>query len=101
MSVTDLPAFAVKLKALREATGLTQAQLAERSGLHLGEVFKIEQGKREPSWATVQALAEALGTNCLAFAECDEIQADGVAESTCCEGEGVGGEEGEETKGKP
>jgi transcriptional regulator with XRE-family HTH domain len=59
--------FAARLKALRGKAGLTQAQLAHRAGLHLGAVFKIEQGKREPTWETVQALAEALGTNCLAF----------------------------------
>ncbi len=58
-----LPPFALRLKALREAAGLTQSQLAERSGLHLGAVFKLEQGKREPSWATVQALCDALGVS--------------------------------------
>jgi len=64
-----LPAFAVKLKALREAAGLTQAQLAEKAGLHLGAIFKLEQGKREPAWETVQVIARALGVNCLAFSD--------------------------------
>jgi len=60
--------FAVKLKALREAAGMTQAGLAEAAGLHLSVVFKIEQGVREdPSWATVKALAKALGVDCTAF----------------------------------
>jgi putative transcriptional regulator len=63
------PAFAVRLKALREAAGLSQAQLAERAGLHLGAIFKLEQGRREPTWATVQTLAKALGVTCLAFAD--------------------------------
>jgi transcriptional regulator with XRE-family HTH domain len=62
-----LPPFALRLKALREAAGLTQSQLAERSGLHLGAVFKLEQGRREPSWATVQALCDALGVSSEAF----------------------------------
>lgn len=70
-----LPPFAVKLKALREAAGLTQAQLAERTGLHLGAIFKLEQGRREPAWETVQVIARALGTNCLAFASDDTLDA--------------------------
>jgi transcriptional regulator with XRE-family HTH domain len=63
----ELPPFARRLKALREAAGMTQNQLAERSGLHLGAVFKLEQGRREPSWATVQALCDALGVSCEEF----------------------------------
>jgi transcriptional regulator with XRE-family HTH domain len=65
---SELPPFAVKLKEMREAAGMTQAQLAEASGLHVSVVFKIEQGVRaDPSWATVKALAKALGTDCTAF----------------------------------
>jgi DNA-binding XRE family transcriptional regulator len=65
-----MPPFAVRLKALREATGMTQAALAEAAGLHLSVVFKIEQGIRDdPSWATVRALAKALGVDCTAFDE--------------------------------
>ena len=62
-----LPPFADKLKTLREAAGLTQGQLAKRAGLHLGAIFKLEQGVRDPSWATVQALANALGVDCQVF----------------------------------
>src|SRR5271169_2569657 len=61
--------FGAKLKAAREAAGLTQSQLAARSGLHLGAVFKLEQGKREPSWETVQRLAAVLGVDCRAFVD--------------------------------
>jgi transcriptional regulator with XRE-family HTH domain len=60
--------FATRLRELREAAGLTQAQLAERSGMHTHGVTKIEQGDREPSWATVLALAGALGVNVSVFA---------------------------------
>jgi transcriptional regulator with XRE-family HTH domain len=59
--------FAVKLKRLREAAGLTQPQLAERAGMHQFGVAKLEQGLRQPTWATVQALAAALGVSCEAF----------------------------------
>jgi transcriptional regulator with XRE-family HTH domain len=69
-SKKELPAFAVRLKALREARGLSQAELAEAAGLHLSVVFKIEQGVRDdPAWSTVQALAEALGVEVTAFVE--------------------------------
>jgi transcriptional regulator with XRE-family HTH domain len=63
----SLPPFAEKLKTLREAAGLTQGELATRAKLHLGAIFKLEQGAREPSWATVQAVAKALGVDCQAF----------------------------------
>jgi transcriptional regulator with XRE-family HTH domain len=59
--------FAGRLKELREGAGLTQQQLGERSGMHKLTVAKLEQGIREPSWATVQALAGALGVTCEAF----------------------------------
>jgi transcriptional regulator with XRE-family HTH domain len=61
--------FAVKLKRLRETAGLTQPQLAERAGMNQFGVAKLEQGVREPSWATVQALAAALGVSCEAFTD--------------------------------
>jgi transcriptional regulator with XRE-family HTH domain len=50
-----------KLRELREARGLTQDQLAGLSGLPAGTVRNYEQGRREPSWEAVWALAEALG----------------------------------------
>jgi transcriptional regulator with XRE-family HTH domain len=59
--------FGARLKALREAAGLTQAALAERAGMHRFGVAKIEQGLREPGWETVLALARALNVSCSAF----------------------------------
>lgn len=61
--------FADRLRELRTAAGLSQAQLAERAGLHLHGLTKLEHGDREPSWATVKALADALGVDCTAFAD--------------------------------
>ncbi len=61
--------FAEKLKRLRESAGLSQQQLADRAGMNRFGVAKLEQGVREPSWATVQVLAKALGVDCLAFAD--------------------------------
>jgi transcriptional regulator with XRE-family HTH domain len=59
--------FGARLKELRIAAGLSQPQLAERAGMNRYGVAKLEQGEREPTWATVQALAKALDVNCLAF----------------------------------
>jgi transcriptional regulator with XRE-family HTH domain len=63
--------FGARLRQLREKAGLSQRELAERAGMHQFGVAKLEQGSREPAWATVQALAGALGVNCLAFSEED------------------------------
>jgi transcriptional regulator with XRE-family HTH domain len=59
--------FAARLRELREQKGFTQKQLAELAGMTLSGVTHLEQGLREPSWATVQALAAALGVDCTAF----------------------------------
>ena len=50
--------FAVRLRALREASGLTLAELSERAGMHLQGLAKLEAGTREPQWGTVIALAK-------------------------------------------
>ncbi len=61
--------FGRLLRTLRQAAGLTQKQLAERSGLHTQAIVKLERGERQPAWATVITLAGALGVTCLAFVE--------------------------------
>jgi transcriptional regulator with XRE-family HTH domain len=59
--------FAKKLKELREAKGLTQPALAELAGMNQYGIAKLEQGVREPSWGTVQALCKALNVPCDTF----------------------------------
>jgi len=59
--------FGVRLRQLREEAGLTQVQLAEKAEMHLHGLTKLEQGDREPGWATVLALSRALGVDCSAF----------------------------------
>jgi transcriptional regulator with XRE-family HTH domain len=59
--------FGARLRQLREAAGLTQQELADRAGMHRFGVAKLERDERHPSWATVQALAGALGLSCAAF----------------------------------
>jgi transcriptional regulator with XRE-family HTH domain len=48
------------LKAARLRLGLTQEEVAERSGVHATEVSRIEAGKRDPQVSTVVKLARAV-----------------------------------------
>jgi transcriptional regulator with XRE-family HTH domain len=46
---------------LRQAAGLTQEQLAERSGFSQQYISKLEKGGRNPTVVTLYELAEGLG----------------------------------------
>lgn len=48
------------LRAARKRLGLTQEQVAERSGVHATEVSRIEAGKRDPQVSTLRKLAKAV-----------------------------------------
>jgi len=48
------------LRAARKKLGLTQEQVADRSGVHATEVSRIEAGKRDPQVSTVERLARAV-----------------------------------------
>lgn len=67
MAKKVITGFAARLRELRTGASLTQAELADKAGMHLHGLTKLEQGDREPAWATVQALAHALGVSCEAF----------------------------------
>ena len=65
--------FGEKLKELRKAAGKSRVDLAVAAGVSAGFVRDLEQGHRaNPSWNTVVAIVAALGTDCTAFAGCDE-----------------------------
>lgn len=53
--------IAANLAEARAEAGLTQGQLAERSGLHRTEISLIEREGREPRLGTLVKLADALG----------------------------------------
>jgi len=71
MKEQENAAFAQRLRALREAAGLTQTELAERAGLHRQAIAKLELSEREPAWSTVVSLADALGVSLDAFRKAD------------------------------
>jgi transcriptional regulator with XRE-family HTH domain len=54
-------ALAGGLKRLRLQSRLSQAALAERAGLSLQFIAALEQRRKEPSLATLDALSKALG----------------------------------------
>jgi transcriptional regulator with XRE-family HTH domain len=59
--------FAARLKELRQEAGLDQKQLAERSGVSLGSIRDMEQGRTHPTWPRLLGLCKALGVSCEAF----------------------------------
>jgi transcriptional regulator with XRE-family HTH domain len=54
-------ALARNVRSLRQGRGWTLAALAARSGVSKGMVVELEQGRTNPSVATVSRLATALG----------------------------------------
>ena len=62
--------FADVLKGLRAKAGLSQSKLAERSGVSVRTIQGWERGGRSPVSTDFFKLAAALGTDCRAFADC-------------------------------
>jgi len=62
--------FAEKLRKLRNSAGLSEAKLAKTSGVALGALHDYGLGRRQPSFAAVVKIAQALGVTADAFAEC-------------------------------
>ena len=76
--------FAAILKAQREAAGMTRMGLAGLAEVTPSAITLYEQGKREPTWAVVQRLADALGVSTEVFRTI--TQAGGPASQSAAEG---------------
>jgi len=63
--------FAACLVRLRKAAGLTQDQLAERSGISQAQISQLERGTWEPRLGTLISLARALGVAPATFLPAD------------------------------
>lgn len=61
--------FGQKVNALRKGIGLSQEELAEKSGLNRPYISAIEQGKRNVSLEVIEKLAEALSIDIKNFFE--------------------------------
>jgi transcriptional regulator with XRE-family HTH domain len=55
------PGLALAVRELRTARGLSQEELANRSGVHLTWIGRLESGRINPSWATTKRVARGLG----------------------------------------
>jgi len=58
-----------KLRRLRKARGMSQADLAKRAKLTRVYVTRLEAGRQDPSLSTINALARALGVAVTALLE--------------------------------
>src|SRR5262249_30846685 len=50
-----------RIRGFRTEAGLTQTQLAEKSGLPQSHISRLENGQHSPSRATLERIAAALG----------------------------------------
>jgi transcriptional regulator with XRE-family HTH domain len=57
------PALGVAIRRLREERNATQEDLAHDAGIRTGTLSKIERGKANPAWGTVERIARALSIN--------------------------------------
>lgn len=55
-----MSALGTNLREARERLGLTQEEVAHRSGVHATEVSRMEAGKRDPKVSTLERLAKAV-----------------------------------------
>jgi DNA-binding XRE family transcriptional regulator len=52
-----------RLRSLRLEAGLTQAELARRTGIHRPNIARVEAGRHTPSLETLARLAQAIGVS--------------------------------------
>ncbi|EAY25439.1 helix-turn-helix domain-containing protein [Microscilla marina] len=69
--------FAKKLKDIRSKKSLSQKEVALSVGIDRGQYSRFENGKAEPSLATIKKIAQALNVKLSdLFAENDELDID-------------------------
>jgi transcriptional regulator with XRE-family HTH domain len=68
----------IRLREIREARFVTQAELSERTGITEATISRIEHGLQSPRISTIRKLAKALGVEpaeLVAPAACDNGKA--------------------------
>ena len=53
----------IRLREMREGKGMTQTQLAEKSGIPQATIWRIESGTQRIDLRVLEALADALGVD--------------------------------------
>jgi len=61
LSSIDGTKLGARVRELRLAAGLTQAELARRTGIHRPNIARVEAGRHTPSLETLARLAAAIG----------------------------------------
>lgn len=59
----DAAALGRAVQAIRGEAGLSQVQLAEKTGLVQSWISHIEHGRRNPTWSNIVRLAAGLGVS--------------------------------------
>ncbi|MBL0920731.1 MAG: helix-turn-helix transcriptional regulator [Phycisphaerales bacterium] len=57
------PGIADQLRAAVRASGLTQAEIADRAGMHRPDVARFMSGARDPRASTIDRIARAVGVH--------------------------------------
>jgi transcriptional regulator with XRE-family HTH domain len=66
------PALGKAIRELREKNGTTQEAVAHDAGITTATLSVIERGISNPTWATLRAIAAALGTSMVEVARLEE-----------------------------
>ncbi|HEX6152113.1 MAG TPA: helix-turn-helix transcriptional regulator [Solirubrobacterales bacterium] len=67
------------VRRLREEADLTLGALAERAGIPVAELAKIEAGEDDPVWGDMRRVAAGLGVSMERLAElAEELEEDGL-----------------------
>ena len=64
----------MRIKELRQAAGMTQAELAEKIGLSLQAISHYETGRRQITVSKLVAIATALGCSLDDLCEDEEVK---------------------------
>lgn len=68
--------FAARLRELRQAKGLTQAELAQQAHVALSHLSKLERGEAAPGLDLLDRLAQALGATVTGLLPTTAVSAD-------------------------
>jgi len=84
---TKKPHFGERLAEARRKSALTQADLADKAGIHISHVQRIEAGTSQPTVDVLKRLAEALNVSLdlLVFERPSEAAAQRLADSELIE----------------